>query len=236
MVARRLALLAMVVVCLALSSSVWAGTLTFNGFNAGGQGTLNFNPGIGNSLTIGAGHGANGALVTDFLNTYGICSGDCALTGGYLTLTSGPETSGFHGGVPAIFSYSFGAGGTIDIFGKIPTLGINSSSLLFSASFLPGTTFSGAGTVGSFLGQLNIASVILNAALGTYHYTGASNDDLSFSLSDSCATGGKCSGSVIQSTTSLQTIPEPATLSVLGCGLFAFGAGLRRKMVARLGA
>jgi hypothetical protein len=231
MAVRKVILFVTLVVCLALAGPAWAGTLTFNGFNVNGQGLLSFTPGLGNSLTIGAGNGGNGALVTDFFNTGGICTGDCSIMGGYLTLSTGPETSGFHGG--GIFSYSYGAGGAVDIFGKVPSLGINVSTLLFSASLLPGTTFSGAGSVGSVLGQLNIGSIVLNPALGTYHFSGASNDDLSFSISPSCATGGKCTGSLIQSTTSLQTIPEPATLSVLGVGLFTFGAGLRRRMLAQ---
>jgi PEP-CTERM motif len=231
MAVRRLILLATLVACLALTGPAWAGTLTFNGFDANGQGLLSFTPGLGNSLTIGAGNGGSGAMVTNLL-TGGInpllCGGNCNIVGGYLTLASGPETGGFTGG--GIFSYSFGAGGNVKIMGEIPTLGINSPTVLFMASLLPGTTFSGAGTVGSFLGQINLASIVLAAGLGTYHYTGGSNDDLSFGISPSCSTGGICTGSLVQSTTSLQTIPEPATLSVLGVGLFAFGAGLRRRM------
>jgi PEP-CTERM motif len=231
MAVRRLMLFATLVVCLALAGSAWAGTLTFNGFMPNGQGQLDFTPGLGNSLTIGAGNGGNGALVSDFINTGigpPICGGDCTIVGGYLTLTTGPETSGFSGG--GIFSYSFGAGGVVKITGEIPMLGINSPTVLFMASTLPGTTFSGAGSVGSFLGQLNLASIVLAPQLGTYHFTGGSNDDLSFGISPSCSTGGVCKGSLVQSTTALQTIPEPATLSVLGVGLFTFGAGLRRRM------
>jgi PEP-CTERM motif len=231
MAVRRLILFATLTACLALSGPAWAGTVTFNGFISTGQGLLSFTPGLGNSLTIGAGNGGNGALVTDFINSGigpPICGGDCSIVGGYLTLTSGPETSGFSGG--GIFSYNFGAGGNVKVIGEIPTLGINSPTVLFMASLLPGTTFSGAGSVGSFLGQLNLASIVLAPQLGTYHYTGGSNDDLSFGISPSCATGGACTGSLVQSTTSLQTIPEPATLSVLGVGLFTFGAGLRRRM------
>jgi hypothetical protein len=231
MAVRRFTLLIALVACLALAGPAWAGTLTFNGFNDNGQGMLSFTPGIGNALTIGAGNGGSGAMVSDFFNNVGICGGDCGIMGGFLTLTTGPETSGFAGG--GIFSYSYGTGGTIDIMGKIPSLGINVTTLLFSASFLPGTTFSGAGTVGSVLGQINLASIFLVPQLGTYHYTGASNDQLSFSISPSCSTGGSCTGSLIQSTTALQTIPEPATLSVLGVGLFAFGAGLRKKMLSQ---
>jgi len=233
MAVRRLTLLAALLVCMAFTATAWAGTVTFNGFSLNGQGALNFTPGLGNSLTIGAGNGGNGALVTDFFSNFGggLCGGDCSIVGGYLTLTTGPETSGFAGG--GVFSYNFGAGGVLDIFGKIPALGINSNTLLLTASFLPGTAFSGAGTVGSVLGQINLASIMLAPQLGVYKFTGASNDDLSFNINPGCATGGHCTGSLIQSTTALQAIPEPATLSVLGVGLFAFGAGLRKKMLSQ---
>ena len=235
MAVNRLILLAALVGCLALGVPAWAGTLQFHGFDFAGQGQLSFTPGLGNTLSIGAGGGGNGAIITDFFNS-GIlptfCAGDCPIVGGYLTLTTGAETSGSTGG--GSFSYSFGGGGMIQVIGEIPTLGINSPTTLFSAKFLPvGTTFSGSGTVGSLIGQLDLSTIMLAAQLGMYKYTGGSNDDLSFSISPSCATGGKCTGTLVQSDTSLQTIPEPATLSVLGVGLFTFGAGLRRRMATR---
>ena len=73
---------------------------------------------------------------------------------------------------------------------------------------------------------------MLNPALGNYKYSGGNNNDISFNVSPSCSTGGICTGTIVQSDTTLQTIPEPATLSVLGVGLFAFGTGLRRRMAA----
>jgi len=228
MAVRKMILIAAFVACLALAGPAWAGTLTFNGFDATGQGDLSFTPGVGNTFTIGPGAGGNGALVTNLINTVGLCGGTCSIINGYLTLTSGPETSGFASG--GIFSYTFGAGGSVQVVGEIPILGINTPTTLFTASLLPGTTFSGAGANGSCLGQLNLSSIVLAPALGVYHYIGASNDELSFNVDPACSTGGKCTGTLIQSTTSLTTIPEPATLSVLGAGLFAFGAGLRRTM------
>jgi hypothetical protein len=231
MAVRKVLLLAALVVCLTLTCPVWAGTLTFNGFMVNGQGLLSFSPGIGNTLTIGAGNGANGALVSNLLENVGLAcpGGNCPIMSGFLTLTTGPETGGSSGG--GIFSYNFGAGGLVKIIGAIPTLGINNpNTVLFSASLLPGTTFSGAGSVASVIGQLNLASIMLAAQLGSYHFTGGSNDDLSFNINPGCSTGGPCTGSLVQSTTALQTIPEPATLSILGVGLFTFGAGLRRRM------
>jgi len=227
---RRLILFAVLGACLALASPAWAGSLLFRGTNfPDGQGLLSFTPGIGNDLTVGPGGGFNGGPVTDFMNTYGICGGDCSITGGYLQLASGPETSGSAGG--GTWTYLFGSGGNIKIFGEIPILGINSPTLLMTASFASGS-FTGAGTVGSFIGGINLASIVLAPQLGVYKYSGASTDVASFNITDTCSTGGSCSGSIVDAATTLQTIPEPATLSVLGVGLFAFGTGLRRRMAA----
>src|SRR5208337_2989314 len=56
------------------------GVLQFFGNNPAGQGALSFTPGVGNPLTIGAGKGANGGLITDFFNGAGVCGGDCTIT------------------------------------------------------------------------------------------------------------------------------------------------------------
>jgi PEP-CTERM motif len=231
MAGRRFISSAILAMCLAVAVPAWAGTLQFNGLNPNGQGALSFTPGIGNTLTIGAGDGGSGGLETDFFNTVGFCIGDCSIVGGYITLSTGPETGGFANG--SIWSYQYGAGGTLKITGEIPFLGINSPTVLFMAAFLPGTTFSGSGTVGSFLGQINLATIALAAQLGTYQYSGASNDELTVSIDPGCAGGGVCTGDVIQSLTTVQTIPEPGTLSVLGVGLFFCGAGLHWRMARR---
>jgi PEP-CTERM motif-containing protein len=228
MAVRKLVLCAILAMCLAIVVPAWAGTLQFTGTTFAGQGALSFTPGLGNDLTIGAGNGGQGALITDLVNNLFICNGDCAITGGYLTLMSGGETSGSAGG--GSFTYTFGAGGQIQIFGSIPSHNIN-SALIFSAQFLPGGIFTGAGTIGSYIASLNLGSIFLNPNLGTYKYVGGANNDISITINNGCGNGGPCNGSIYNSLTTIQTIPEPATLSVLGVGLFAFGAGLRRKML-----
>ena len=229
MAVRRMMFFVALVACLALAAPVWAGTFQFHGNDFMGQGTLSFTPGAGHTLSIGAGGGGNGALVTDFFNTAGICAGDCGIVGGYLTLTTGGETGGMSGG--GTFNYSFGNGGTITIIGAIPFLGINAPTTLLTANFLAGS-FTGGGSIGSLTVGINLASVVLAPQLGMYHYIGGNTNDISFNVSPSCSSGGVCNGTIIQSDTTLQNIPEPATLSVLGVGLFTFGTGLRRRMVA----
>ena len=232
MAVRRLILFVALAVCLAVAGPAWAGTLTFHG-NSGGQGNLSFSPGVGDSLTIGG--GGMGALISDFFSVpASVCGGACPIVGGYMTLTTGPQLACGVGGCTngASFNYSFGSGGSIQIFGAVPMAGINSSTLLFSANF-NGGSFGGSGTVGSIIASIDLGSIFLDSKLGTYHFSGANNNDIAFNISGSCLTGGKCTGEIIQSDTTLQTIPEPATLSVLGVGLFTFGAGLRRKMLAQ---
>jgi hypothetical protein len=145
MTGRGRTLCTMLVTCVMLGIPAWAGivpagALQFTDGGIGTQGLLSFTPGVGTGvLTIGAGNGGNGGLITDLFNGVGLCGGDCAIFGGYLTLSSGLETSGVTQGTGVL--YTFGAGGIISIFGKIPVLGINSDSLLFTAPFLAGDTF-----------------------------------------------------------------------------------------------
>jgi hypothetical protein len=229
---RRLTLCAMLICCLALAGPAWAGSIEFGGFDVNGQGTLNFDPGMtGNTLTIGAGGGGNGALITTLLDTLGLCGGSgCGVTGGYMTLTSGGYLGGgtCNGGN---CSYNFGSGGTIDVFGSVTTSLGTSVGHLFSATFANGS-FGVGGSTGTYSGGLKLPSITLfGPAFGSYTFTGGSGDAIVLSLNTgTCDVGGACTGLVDEASVSLQTIPEPATLSVLGAGLLAFGTGLRRKL------
>lgn len=86
---------------------------------------MSFAPGVGDTLTI------SGAVVTDLLNSLGICGGDCAISGGSLNLASGDEL-GVLGTI-----YVFDSGGSVDIYGS--TFG--ASGLMFSANLLSGAAF-----------------------------------------------------------------------------------------------
>lgn len=235
-----------VVTCCLLSIPAWAGivpdnlqagVLQFFGNNPGGQGLLSFDP-TGNGgngvLTIGPGNGANGGLITDLFGD-SLCPlvggvNDCSITGGYLTLTSGGETSAVVGGGSAF--YTFGPGGAVDIYGSIPVLGIF-NSLLLSASFAPNETFSVLGATGTFTGQLNAASILLDPALGSYAFVSGTTVETSLNLNLACQNGGMCTGAVDPVLQVQTQVPEPGTLALLGAGLFTFGAKLRGRRITR---
>lgn len=244
---RRLFLYTLLVTCLALGIPAWAGALPpgalqFAGNAQTGQGLLNFDPtenGGNGVLTISAGHGGLGGLITDLSSNTAplICGGDCQVTHGYLTLTSGLETSGVVQGAGVL--YTFAAGGTVSIFGGIPALGIPNGSALLTGTFLAGDTFTvtpaGLAATGTFLGMIDQTGILLNPLIGMYTFTSVSNLDTSLDLNSSCATlGNTCSGSV-DPIVQLQTpVAEPGTLSLLfGAGLATFGARLRRPGLTR---
>jgi hypothetical protein len=205
-----------------------AQTLFFSG--SGSQGELSFIPGVGNVLTIGAGSGGNGALIDLLNNNAGLCGGFCSITNGYMTLTTGTVSYSFSGA--GDFYYTFGSGGTIDIFGGIPSLSIGPSSLLLSASFLSGAEFYNVGTLGLLYGNPNLGSISLNPALGTYNYTGAVMLEDSFPVNPTCGSGGICTQPISQSEIELDysPAPEPSSLVLFGTGLLGLTGVTRRKL------
>lgn len=216
----KLLLGAVLISCTMLTGPAWAGSITFDGFSPGGQGTLKFKAGTGDRLTVGAGGGGLGALISQLFTFSGACSPNCSVTNGYLILTTGGQTSSV-GGV-----YTFGsAGSSIEIFGDLPGMG-NTPEVLLQATFNSETLFGG-----DFHGLLNLSSILLNPAIGTFTYNSGSSDAITFNLMGSCNASG-CHGLVNNADVVLTTTPEPASLGLLGTGLLAVGCVLRKKLLS----
>jgi hypothetical protein len=214
--------------CLTLLVYPASAALIFSGLNNPGQGLMTFSPGIGNSLVVGSGNGGKGALITNLFNSNGLCNGNCGIDGGYLTLTTGGETSGFAccGG----WHYWYDGGGSVEIWGAIPDLGINTVSELFSAQFLPLGQFDGIDGLGGLLASIDPKSVHLNAALGKYQIVSPWMEQV-FLPVHGCGDGSDCSGPAQITNVQMQTevVPEPTSLVLLGSGVIALGSKLRRR-------
>ena len=243
MIVRKLFLCAMVVTCLALAGPAWAGTFNFSGASLG-QGSLCLDPtggngcGIsnGNTLSVGSDGTNTGALISNVLcagEMPGACTGNNTIFNGYMTLNSGTLMGGGCNGTSCSYTFNGGASSFLTIVGCFGS-GSCTPVTLLTAQFVSGDSFSSSGTVGTFSGALLVSSIMLNNIFGSgYHFTGGSGDAITISLDGMvCNNGGICDGLVDDSAASLQFIPEPATLSVLGAGLLALGTGLRRKMLS----
>jgi hypothetical protein len=219
--------LAILIGCLTLLAYPASASLIFSGENNPGQGLMTFSPGMGNSLVVGPGDGGNGALITNLFNSNGLCHGDCGIDGGYLTLATGGETFGY--ACCGTWNYLYGSGGSMDIWGAIPDLGINTVSKLFSAQFLAGAEFYGGDGLGSLVASIDPNSIQLNPALGTYQITSPWMEQVYLPV-QGCSDGRDCSGPVQITAVQMQTevVPEPTSIVLLGSGLIAFGSKLRR--------
>ncbi len=230
---RRLLLCASLISFLLGVSPAWAGTLTFSG--AAAQGEMHFDGGASNSLTIGTDYSGNlGAAINSVTSQFALCNPSCGVSGpppsgiGYLTLTTGSEISEPS---PGLYNFgpSGGAGG-VSIYGAIPALGLPAGTKLFSAQF-SSATFNSFAPMSIFNGSLNPSTIYLNPALGTFKFVNGGAEAFSIDLNANCDGPGGCAGLVLSDsvTATANPIPEPATMSVLGAGLFALVMGLRKK-------
>lgn len=219
----RVVLFAAVMVCIVpmVALPAHAETIGFSGSTASpGGGTFGFTPAAGASISV------SNALIQSLLTSFGACNPSCAVSGGLLNLTSGGQIAN---PVPGL--YIFGAGGTINITGGIAALGIAAGSSLLSATFLPNATFNFSATsTSTFGGNLNLASIMLNPAIGTFTYIGGSDNQVFMNVKFA---GGTYSGDVFSSNVAIQATPisEPASLSLIGVGLIGFAALLRRGLL-----
>ncbi|MGD0301653.1 MAG: hypothetical protein ABSE86_31640 [Bryobacteraceae bacterium] len=175
--------------------------------------------GVGNTITLGAGDGGNGSEIADLINDVNLCGGDCEVIDGYLTLTSGKQTS-------SRGNYVFGAGGSLQIFGEIPSLGLDSPVTLLDAQLAGGLFqpfFSGSPL---FIGDIDPESVTLDPVLGSYSFLSLASYMTFFADVDPmCFTVGEYTGASFLPKVTLSTVPEPAlpllVIGVLGLAVLA---------------
>jgi hypothetical protein len=213
---------AMVLVALLAPAALFADSIVFSSpGTTSGTGTVSYS--AGGTFTV------TSAVITDvYIN--GV---DYPVVDGILDLTSG-ATSGYLGCTGGACLASFDAGGSLDVTGEVPGLGITTVSPLLSSSYLVNGVLSftgGSNDTGWYSADLDPSSVVLNsgilAALLDTTVMSGSNTELLIHIDFTTST---YSGKVSESGADIIT-PEPATMSVLGLGLLSLLglAGFRKR-------
>jgi len=220
-----------------LATPASAGPITID-FSGGAGGVVSFTPAVGNTLSI---TGAPISLVTGMPH-----STKDAIVGGILDLVTGGCETGCKINKAGSSLDFFEDGGSLEIFGAIPKLGIAPGTLLLKGYFDSALTVPGirphcslteadlAGAKGGGMdGCVAITDInsVLLAALGfpttkTHGIGYMSQMFLDVTLSLKSYTGLVKSTDII-----LHPIAEPATLALMGVGLLFLG-GLTRKIIS----
>lgn len=209
---------------LTLPAAVFADTVGFTGGNGStGTGSVSYTPGMGNNFSV------TGAQI----DTLSINGASYSITGGLMSLVSGPTISINPGTCVGGGCYAtFGSGGSLSVTGA--TLGLGLGSTLLSASYLTNgwLSFSGFGN-GVYSALLDPASLSLNTAimnlLGSPNILSGSNTVINLNIKFSSGTYSG-TNAVTNSGITISTIPEPGTISLLGAGLIAL-VGFRKKVL-----
>lgn len=223
------------------ASSIQPSTIDFSG---GTGGLVSYTPGVGNSLDI---TNAPISLVSGFWN-----SSKYSIVGGILDLITGGCVTGCTiNGKTGSTNDTFADGGSIEIFGGIPSLGIPAGTLLlegfFDSALDPATwgfrricsatfsTLSGTKHTGGMNGCVAVTDINtdLLAGLNFPTFKTSGGGYMSQMFLDLTLSLGTYTGSVRSTDILIHPDPEPATLALMGVGLLFVGTLTRKKLISR---
>lgn len=233
-----LLLLTVTIAMPANAGSIQPSTIDFTG---GTGGLVTYTPGVGNTLDIA---NAPISLVSGFWN-----SAKYSITGGVLDLiTGGCVTGCIINSKTGSTNDTFADGGSIEIFGGIPSLGIPSGTLLLSGFFDsaldPSTwgfrrvctatfsTLSGTKHTGGMNGCVAVTDINtdLLAGLNFPTFKTSGGGYMSQMFLDLTLSLGTFTGAVKSTDILIHPEPEPATLALMGAGLLLIGNLSRKRL------